>query len=92
MTALKIILIFAQVLKVVGPDSGLQTHSMKHYREFLGWPSPEDYEIARKRIVAGDTGASINWQGEDVLFTLKADPERHRPELYVKILVQKNVY
>ena len=25
-------LIFAQVLKVVGPNQGIQTHSMKHYR------------------------------------------------------------
>ena len=58
--------------------------------EFLGWPSPEDYEIARKKIVAGDTCASINWQGEDVLFTLKADPERHRPELFVKITAKYN--
>ena len=53
--------------------------------EHLGGPSKEDYEIARKRIVAGDTGASINWQGENVLLTLKADPERHRPELFVKV-------
>lgn len=53
--------------------------------EHLGWPSSEEYEIARKRIVAGDIGASINWQGENVLLTLKADPERHRPELFVKV-------
>lgn len=57
--------------------------------EFFGWPSKEDYEIARKRIVAGDTNTSINWQGEDVLLSLKADSERHRPELYVKITAQK---
>ena len=31
MPALEKILIFAQVLKVVGPNLGLQTHSMKHY-------------------------------------------------------------
>ena len=31
MPALEKILIFAQVLKVVGPNRGLQTHSMKHY-------------------------------------------------------------
>ena len=32
MFALKKKLIFAQVLKVVGPNQGIQTHSMKHYR------------------------------------------------------------
>lgn len=53
--------------------------------EHLGWPAEKDYEIARKRIIAGDTGASINWQGDGVLLTLKADPERHRPELFVKV-------
>ena len=31
MLALKKKLIFAQVLKVVGPNQGIQTHSMKHY-------------------------------------------------------------
>lgn len=51
----------------------------------LGRPSKEDYEKARERIVAGDTGASINWTGEGVLFTLRADPERHRPELFITI-------
>ena len=53
--------------------------------ECFGRPSQEDYEIARRLIVAGDTGTSINWKGEDVLITLKADPELHRPELLVKI-------
>ena len=32
MPALEKILIFAQVLKVVGPNRGLQTHSTKHYQ------------------------------------------------------------
>ena len=58
--------------------------------EHFGWPSKEDYEIARERIVAGDTGASINWQGEGVLLTLKVDSERHRPELFVKITATSN--
>lgn len=31
MPALEKILIFAHVLKVVGPNRGLQTHSTKHY-------------------------------------------------------------
>lgn len=53
--------------------------------ECFGRPSQEDYEIARRLIVAGDTGTSINWKGEDILITLKADPELHRPELLVKI-------
>lgn len=57
--------------------------------EFFGWPSKEDYEIARKRIVAGDTATLLRWEGEDVVFTLKADPESLRPELYVKIAAQK---
>lgn len=56
--------------------------------EYFGWPSQKDYEAARKRIIAGDTGASINWQGEEVLFTLRADPERLRPELFVKTTAQ----
>jgi hypothetical protein len=56
--------------------------------EYFGWPPQEDYEIARKRIVAGDPGASINWQGEEVRYTLKADPEYHRPELFVKVTAQ----
>ena len=51
----------------------------------FGRPSKEDYEKARERIVAGNTGASINWTGEGVLFTLRADPERHRPELFITI-------
>lgn len=51
----------------------------------LGRPAEEEYEKARERIVAGDTGASIIWTGEGVLFTLRADPERHRPELFVTI-------
>ena len=53
--------------------------------DYLGRPSKEDYEKARKRIVAGDTGASINWQGNGILLTLCADPERHRPELFITI-------
>lgn len=53
--------------------------------DYLGRPSKEDYEKATERIVAGDTGASINWTGEGVLFTLRADPERHRPELFITI-------
>lgn len=57
--------------------------------KFFGWPSKEDYEIARKRIAAGDTATLLKWEGEDVVFTLKADPESHRPELYVKIAAQK---
>ena len=56
----------------------------------FGRPSQEDYELARKRIVSGDTDASINWQGEDVFFTLKADSERHRPELLVVISAKSN--
>lgn len=56
---------------------------------YFGRFSQEDYEVVRKRIVAGDIGASINWQGDGVLLTLKADPERHRPELYIKIMGQK---
>ena len=56
----------------------------------LGRPSKEDYEKARERIVAGDTGASINWTGEGVLFTLRADPERYRPELFITIKASRD--
>ena len=52
---------------------------------FLGRPSQEDFDIAKKRIIAGDTGASIIWKIEDVMFLLKADDERHRPELFVEV-------
>lgn len=58
--------------------------------EHFGWPSKEDYAVARKRIIAGDDDASINWQGEGVLLTLKAAPESHRPELFVKVKSQNN--
>ena len=38
MPALEKILIFAQVLKVVGPNRGLRTHSTKHYPILRGLP------------------------------------------------------
>lgn len=53
--------------------------------DYPGCPSKEDYQKARESIVAGDTGASINWQGNGILLTLRADPERHRPELFVTL-------
>ncbi len=56
----------------------------------LGRPSKEDYEMARERIIAGETGASINWTGEGVIFTLRADPERHRPELLITINARRD--
>lgn len=56
--------------------------------QYCGWYAQEDFELARKRIIAGDTGASINWRVEGALFTLKVDTESHRPELIVKINVQ----
>lgn len=52
---------------------------------FLGRPSQEDFDIARKRIIEGDTDASITWNKDNVMFILKADEERHRPELFVEI-------
>lgn len=58
--------------------------------DYLGCPSKEDYEKARERVVAGDTGASINWQGKGILLTLRADPERHRPELFVTLSLPVN--
>lgn len=54
----------------------------------LGRPSKEDYEKVRERIVAGDLNASIKWQGDGILLTLRADPERHRPELFVIVPTQ----
>lgn len=58
--------------------------------DYLGRPLLADYEKARERIVVGDTGASINWQGEGILLTLRADPERHRPELFVTLSLPVN--
>lgn len=40
---------------------------------FLELPSQEDFVIARKRIIAGDTDASIPWKKDNVMFILKAD-------------------
>lgn len=57
---------------------------------YLGRPSNEEYEKARERIVAGDTGALIKWQGKGILLTLCADPERHRPELFVTVPLPVN--
>ena len=57
---------------------------------YLGRPSNEEYEKARERIVAGDTGALIKWQGKGLLLTLCADPERHRPELFVTVPLPVN--
>ena len=53
--------------------------------DYFGRPSTGDYENARERIVTGDTSASINWQGDGILLTLRADPERHRPELFITV-------
>lgn len=53
--------------------------------QFLGRSSQEDFDIARKRIEEGDTDASITCKKDNVLFILKADEERHRPELFVEI-------
>lgn len=58
--------------------------------EYLGWLTREDYENARKRIIAGDTCISINWPKENALFTLKVDQEHHCPELLVKITAKFN--
>ena len=58
--------------------------------DYLGRQSKEDYEKARERVVAGDAGASINWQGKGILLTLRADPERHRPELFVTVPLPVN--
>ena len=68
-------------------EAGIMVDAVSDY---LGRPPKEEYEEVRKRIVAGDTGVSINWPGEGVLFTLKADPERHRPELFVIVPSQEN--
>lgn len=53
--------------------------------DYLGRPPKEEYETIRDRIIHGDLGASINWIGDNLLFTLRADSERSRPELFVKI-------
>lgn len=55
--------------------------------DYFGRNSIVNYESVRKRIVSGDTETSINWEDENVLYTLKADPERHRPELYIEITI-----
>jgi hypothetical protein len=53
--------------------------------DYLGRPPKKRYENARKRIIDGDLKASIDWTGEDILFSLRVDSERLRPELFVKI-------
>jgi len=44
----------------------------------------------KAKCFAGDAGASINWQGKGILLTLRADPERHRPELFVTVPLPVN--
>lgn len=51
---------------------------------YLGRPLENDYEIAKEQIVYGDTEVSINWHMDNMHISLKADAERHRPELFIR--------
>lgn len=58
--------------------------------DYLGRPSDAEYETIRQSIVSGNSNAAIHWKGDNIFFTLKADPERHRPELYITVPLQAN--
>lgn len=58
--------------------------------DYLGRPSDAEYETIRQSIVSGNPNAAIHWKGDNIFFTLKADPERHRPELYITVPIQAN--
>ena len=58
--------------------------------DYLGRPSDAKYETIRQSIVAGNSDAAVHWKGDNIFFTLKADPERHRPELYITVPHQAN--
>lgn len=58
--------------------------------DYLGRPTNGDYEAIRQSIVSGNPNAAIHWKGDHIFFTLKADPERHRPELYITVPLQAN--
>ena len=56
--------------------------------DYLGRPSDAEYETIRQSIVSGNSDAAVHWKGNNIFFTLKADPERHRPELYLTVPIQ----
>ena len=56
--------------------------------DYLGRPTDGDYDAIRQSIVSGNPNAAILWKGDNIFFTLKADPERHRPELYITVPIQ----
>lgn len=58
--------------------------------DYLGRPTDGDYDAIRQSIVSGNPNAAIHWKGDHIFFTLKADPERHRPELYINVPTQAN--
>ena len=58
--------------------------------DYLGRPTNGDYDAIRQSIVSGNPNAAIHWKGDHIFFTLKADPERHRPELYITVPTQAN--
>lgn len=58
--------------------------------DYLGRPSDAEYETIRQSIVSGNSDAAVHWKGNNIFFTLKADPERHRPELYITVPFQAN--
>lgn len=58
--------------------------------DYLGRPTDGDYDAIRQSIVSGNPNAAIHWKGDHIFFTLKADPERHRPELYITVPHQAN--
>lgn len=58
--------------------------------DYLSRPCDAEYETIRQSIVSGNPNAAIHWKGDNIFFTLKADPERHRPELYITVPTQAN--
>lgn len=59
--------------------------------DYLGRPTDGDYDAIRQSIVSGNPNAAIHWKGDHIFFTLKADPERYRPELYITFPAQTSV-
>lgn len=57
---------------------------------YLGKSSLKKYEVKREKMIAGEPGAALYWQTEDIVFALCLDEERHWPELIMKITTHQD--
>lgn len=57
---------------------------------YLGKSSLNKYEVKREKMIAGEPGAALYWQTEDIVFALCLDEERHWPELIMKITTHQD--